>query len=46
MAGQELMTNSGLQKITSNNLSNLAKGTYVLRVFAGNEVYFGKVVKR
>lgn len=46
VAQQELLTGTGLQKITLNNLSDLAKGTYVLRVFAGHEVYFGKIVKR
>ena len=46
VAQQELATGTGLQKITLNNLSDLANGTYVLRVFAGNEVYFGKIVKR
>jgi hypothetical protein len=43
---QELITGTGFQKIILNNLSKLANGTYVLRVFAGNEIYFGKVVKR
>lgn len=46
VAQQQLMTEAGLQKITLNNLSKLANGTYLLRVFAGNEVYFGKIVKR
>ncbi len=46
VAEQFLNTEYGNQKITLNNLSDLANGTYVLRVFAGNEVYFGKIVKR
>ena len=46
VAEQPLITEYGTQKITLNNFSDLANGTYVVRVFAGNEVYFGKIVKR
>lgn len=46
VAEQILNTEYGMQKITLNNLSDLTNGTYLLRIFAGNEVYFGKIVKR
>jgi len=46
VAQQNMYTDRGLQLIKLNNLSGIANGTYVLRIFAGNEVYFGKLVKR